>query len=338
MQMDFDIIFLDTTSAKYYDRQTLEKHALGGTEATVIRIAEGLGSLIVDEEGNRLKVAVIQSQVPYFPPTMGQFAFFLHSNDIEKTSCKHYIQIRRNLNPTLYPAARKYLWLHDVAGAEEATWHESLVNNNITLLGVSRWHRKNIIEMSKYDKVKYIYNPVPDDIYLPVEAQPKYDPNLIVWLSSPHKGLGKALELFKEVRKGNSKMQFVIFNPGYFQVDEYKLSTEPGVSYYRPTACRSMWNIVAKSLCVFYPVQWDETFGLVAAEANALGTPIATFRRAALKEVVSSENQFADDDNGIVEKVLDWSKNGRPVVQGKEEFRFSNVLLDWVGLLGEKRS
>lgn len=340
--MDFDIIFLDTTANKYYDRSTLEKHALGGTEASVIRIAEGLASLIVDEEGNRLKVAVIQSQVPYFKPTMGQFCFFLHSNEIENTSCKHFVQIRRNLNPTLYPAAKKYIWMHDIAkkdgsAEDESTWLKSLVDNNITLVGVSRWHKNNIKDITGYDKVKYIYNPVPDDIYVDAEVKLKYDPNILVWMSSPHKGLGKALDLFKRIRKENAKMQFVVFNPGYQNVDEYALAAMPGVSYYRPTACRPMWNVVQNALCVFYPSQWDETFGCIASEANALGTPLATYRRAGLKESVSSDVQFVDqdDEDGIVNKVLDWSKNGRPKVVGKDEFRFSSILLDWVKLLAK---
>ncbi len=286
-------------------------------------------------------MAVVQSQVPYFPPTMGQFAFFIHSNEVENTSCKHFIQIRRNYNPTLYPAAKKYIWMHDVAVADgskqdESKWLKSLIDNNITLVGVSRWHRKNIQEITKYDNVKYIYNPVPDEIFIdPIAISNgiKYDPNLLVWLSSPHKGLGKALDIFKAIREKNPKMQLVVFNPGYHQVDEFKLASFPGVSYYKPTACRNMWAVVQKALCVFYPTEFDETMCLVAAEANALGTPIATYRRAALKETVSSEQQFAENETDIVNMVLDWSANGRPVVIGKDEFRFSNVLLDWIKLL-----
>ncbi len=34
--MDFDIIFMDTTATSYYDRMTLEKKGMGGTEASVV--------------------------------------------------------------------------------------------------------------------------------------------------------------------------------------------------------------------------------------------------------------------------------------------------------------
>ena len=38
---------------------------------------------------------------------------------------------------------------------------------------------------------------------------------------------------------------------------------------------------------VFYPVQWDEPFGMAAAEAQACGTPVVAFSRGALGEVIA---------------------------------------------------
>ena len=46
-----------------------------------------------------------------------------------------------------------------------------------------------------------------------------------------------------------------------------------------PAACAS-----AAVLC---PVRWDEPFGLVAAEAQAAGTPVIAYARGGLVEVVS---------------------------------------------------
>lgn len=329
--MHFDIIFLDTTANKYYDRTTLEKEPLGGTEASVVRIAEGLGSL-------GLKVAVIQSKVNYFEPTMGQYCFFLHSDSTPNITCKHYIQIRRNSNPDVFQGAKKYIWLHDVACSDENQWLPKLKEHNITLIGVSRWHKKNIQEfIPNYTNITYIYNPVQEDIYVDTQATIKYDPNILVWMSSPHKGLGKALELFKRIRKENPKMQFIIFNPGYMQIDTAKLAVEPGLSIYGPMNCHSMWNVVQKSLCVFYPAQWVETFGLIAAEANALGTPVATYSKGAIKEILNSDIQMVsdNDEDAIISKVLDWSKNGRPKVLGRDEFRLPDVVLEWVKLLAK---
>lgn len=323
--MHFDIVFLDVTSPRYYDRITLEKEALGGTEASVVRVAEGLGAL-------GLKVAVILARVKtYFEPVIGQHAFFMHSDDVESMTCKHYIQIRRNTNPQLFKGAKKYIWLHDVAGTDEDTWTKDLIDYNIELIGVSEWHGRNIVDVTKYNKVTYIYNPVPDEIYVNKDVELKYDPNIMVWLSSPHKGLDRAMDLFKEVRSKQPKMQIILFNPGYMKLDVEKYAVIPGVSIYGSLGCKAVWNIVQKSLCVFYPTEYRETFGLIAAESNALGTPILTKPVAALNETVS--NTLLNTDQEIVDTAVEWSKNGRPKTVGNGIFKLSNVIMDWVRLL-----
>ena len=46
------------------------------------------------------------------------------------------------------------------------------------------------------------------------------------------------------------------------------------------------------------PIKWDEPFGLVMVEANAVGTPVIAFRRGAATEIVR------DGENGyLVETV-----------------------------------
>lgn len=324
---NFDVVFLDVTSLIYYDRITLEKSALGGSEASVIRIAEGLGKL-------GLKVAVIEARLSeYFAPTIGQHAYFFHSDDVDKLQCKHYVQIRANTNPQLFPYAKKYIWLHDICTkGREDLWIDDIKAYDITLIGVSRYHKNNIKEITGLDS-KYIYNPVPDEIFIGPDTKLEYDKNIIVWLSSPHKGLERAVQLFDSIKLAIPKMQFIVFNPGYYKLDSDVMMTKPGMSIYGSMNCKQMWSVVQKSLCVFYPTTYLETFGLVAAEANALGTPIATNSIGALKEVVSSDAQLHAHTSDCVTSVIDWHNNGRPKVLGKDEFRESSVLIDWVKLL-----
>lgn len=323
MNMHFDVLFLDVTAPYYYDRTTLDRTGMGGTEATVVRIAEGLAAL-------GLKVAVMQSRVAYFPPIMGQWAFFIHSDDLDQVTCRHYVQIRKNDNGHLFPDAKKYLWMHDVAKDKIE------IAPSMKVIAVSRWHKNNIKEVQGPDcDIAYIYNPVQDELFIGTEANPAYNKDVMAWTASPHKGLKKALELFKRIKEQAPKMQLIVFNPGYMQLDMVNLSTIPGVIVHGVVRPLELWSVVQKALCVFYPTDWSETFGLIAAEANALGTPVITSRLAALKEVVSSNNQFADSDDEVVKRVLDWRENGRPRVYGKEEFKFTNVILEWVKLLAK---
>jgi glycosyltransferase involved in cell wall biosynthesis len=48
---------------------------------------------------------------------------------------------------------------------------------------------------------------------------------------------------------------------------------------------------------VLCPSRWDEPFGLVAAEAQASGTPVVAYRRGALPEVIADgETGFLVDE------------------------------------------
>jgi glycosyltransferase involved in cell wall biosynthesis len=43
---------------------------------------------------------------------------------------------------------------------------------------------------------------------------------------------------------------------------------------------------MARAAVVLCPASWDEPFGMVAAEAQACGTPVVAFQRGALAEVL----------------------------------------------------
>lgn len=328
--MHFDIVFLDVTSPNFYDSDVLNKKALGGTEATVIRVADALSAL-------GLRVCVLQSRIPYFEPIMGNGTFYMHSDDASGMTTRHYVQVRYNNHPDIFKGSKKYLWLHDCINENNKPDLKSIQDENMTVIGVSRWHKKNIQQfLPGYENINYIYNPVPDEVYINAPFIPKYDHHAMVWISSPHKGLGPALKTFDKIRAKNDRMQLWIFNPGYHQLDNEKLFLRPGICVYGPTACRAMWPIIQKAMCVFYPSDWPETFGMFASEANAIGTPVLSYGQGALKEI-TSENQVVElnQEEEFINKILNWSENGRPTVYGKDEFKLSEVIVDWVKLLAK---
>jgi UDP-glucose:tetrahydrobiopterin glucosyltransferase len=49
---------------------------------------------------------------------------------------------------------------------------------------------------------------------------------------------------------------------------------------------RALWEAMARAAVVLCPARWEEPFGMVAAEAQACGTPVVGFRRGALPEVI----------------------------------------------------
>jgi glycosyltransferase involved in cell wall biosynthesis len=53
-----------------------------------------------------------------------------------------------------------------------------------------------------------------------------------------------------------------------------------------PVDREELWRLMAGSAVTLMPVEWDEPFGMVAAEAQMAGCPVLAYRRGALPEVV----------------------------------------------------
>ncbi|MDQ6691162.1 MAG: glycosyltransferase [Candidatus Dormibacteraeota bacterium] len=49
-----------------------------------------------------------------------------------------------------------------------------------------------------------------------------------------------------------------------------------------------LWRLMSRAAVLVMPVKWDEPFGLVAAEAQVAGCPVAAYDRGALGEVVAA--------------------------------------------------
>lgn len=65
------------------------------------------------------------------------------------------------------------------------------------------------------------------------------------------------------------------------------MRTEPGVVVHPGVPQTALWKAMARAAVVICPARWEEPFGMVAAEAQACGTPVVAFRRGALAEVIA---------------------------------------------------
>jgi UDP-glucose:tetrahydrobiopterin glucosyltransferase len=62
---------------------------------------------------------------------------------------------------------------------------------------------------------------------------------------------------------------------------------DPGVVIHPGVPRAIVWEAIRRAAVVLCPAGWEEPFGMVAAEAQACGTPVVAFRRGALAEVIA---------------------------------------------------
>jgi glycosyltransferase involved in cell wall biosynthesis len=345
------IAIIDPVTPKPYSRQTLRDHPLGGTEATVVRIAEALDAVVLqhnrtDNEG-RYRVA---------------------GSAIDPS---HVVVLREPAAALdaaqRYPNSTVMLWLHDLCGQGTARGKKMLDHaarlaaSKVTLICVSDFHaadvRKNFLSLPEDQRpqVVRIYNPV--DVADAPAGDRKTDPNKLVFFSSPHKGLDYTLALFKQLRARNKQLRLFIANPGYLPSTS---NDSPGIVNLGAVSHQVIMEHVSTALCTFYPnYVYPETFGLALGESNALGTPVLTHDIGAAAEVLNGPGQFiavpalrnlADSvfwhwpflrpmgeaslgllgfSNGYRERIESWQDGGRPVVAGRPEFSTENAVLAW---------
>jgi glycosyltransferase involved in cell wall biosynthesis len=102
---------------------------------------------------------------------------------------------------------------------------------------------------------------------------------------SPEKGAAEAIEIAR-----GAGLSIELFGDAYDE--EYTRARiepcrgEPGVVVHPGVPRTTLWEALARATVVLSPAMWEEPFGMVAAEAQACGTPVVGFRRGALPEVV----------------------------------------------------
>jgi glycosyltransferase involved in cell wall biosynthesis len=102
---------------------------------------------------------------------------------------------------------------------------------------------------------------------------------------SPEKGASEAIEIAREAGVaidvyGDS------YDAGYTRERIDPRRSDPGVAVHPGVPRTALWEAMARAAVVLCPARWEEPFGMVAAEAQACGTPVVAFHCGALGEVI----------------------------------------------------
>jgi len=102
---------------------------------------------------------------------------------------------------------------------------------------------------------------------------------------SPEKGAGEAIEIAQAASVGID-VYGDSYDAEYTRKEIDPRRGEPGVAIHNSVPRTELWEVMARAAVVLCPAKWEEPFGMVAAEAQACGTPVVAFRRGALDEVI----------------------------------------------------
>ncbi len=344
-----NILIIDPKCPAHYDNNSLKTGGLGGTESTIIKIANQLAEshTVVITQHNRSK-SVSPKETLHFTNAAHE-SKYINSPDIIV-----FIQKPQNIRQLTfkYPKARKILWLHNYIEDEVPLFLPDIALFNIEILCVSEAHKQHTLEKIKNSFIKdfyftylnkliihYIYNPLDDDLN-PDETP--VDSNKLVFFSSPIKGIENVIRLFSLVKKDKdlNNLKLYVANPGYIRnFDTHSLEIEDIINLGSLPQQEAI-NHVRSALCVFYPqIKRPETFGLVYAEANAVGTPVLAHDFGSAREILSNQEQILDctDDENVINTLKSWYlKDKRPHVETNPQFRLSNVITAWEKLISKK--
>jgi len=103
---------------------------------------------------------------------------------------------------------------------------------------------------------------------------------------SPEKGAAEAIDIAR-IAGARIDLYGDPYDAEYAEKRVYPHRNEPGVALHSSVERTRLWEIMSCASVVLCPAQWDEPFGMVAAEAQAGGTPVVAFRRGGLQEVLA---------------------------------------------------
>lgn len=335
------ILFYDVATPVAYTPETLQERGLGGTEATIIRIAHSLKNyhqIYIAQHCRATKENGIYDDVEYIS---------LETANQLQPDVVILLREYQWIKPIgeLFPHAKYYFWIHNFPPKDFYITLKDLIKYECEIIAVSHFHKQIIINRLKtpwyklffsdvkpFSRISVIYNPI-NDALMPDKTE--FNRNQMLFMSSPHKGLAQSLSHFVKLEKQFPELQLLICNPGNWDAS---ISIPKNAFVLGKIPHHQVIEHLRRSLCVFYPqTKRAETFGLVYAEANAVGTPVLAHDVGAAKEVLSDTKQLVNGNNfkEIAAKIAEWREQ-RPLIKAKEEFRLKNITKEWLDLLNNR--
>jgi glycosyltransferase involved in cell wall biosynthesis len=326
-----DIVFTVAPGQAYpFDEVLYETAPLGGSETALVQMAREMKKLTgrpVKVFNARSDVLTAPSGVEYIPNTQTNLYF-------SKNKPKVHIAWRHNIEVT---RAKTYLWCHDLQtpGVESkhnfykhiclSSFHKDFVMGKQGVPSEKIWVSRNGIPVEKFN----------------FQKKPK-NPNKIVWLSSPDRGLENAIEIMDLIRKEMPEAELHIYygienlykyGPAMSALaDKLKgmMATRPWCVYHGFTEQSKMYQDVSDAVLWLHPCNFIETFAITALEALANGIYPVTRRLGALANTLAdaeTKGQVTLLDHGGF-SLEEKQQYADAVISAIKEKKYERVSLD----------
>jgi glycosyltransferase involved in cell wall biosynthesis len=124
--------------------------------------------------------------------------------------------------------------------------------------------------------------------------------NHFIWIArmNKHKGVENAIEAAEKL--GVRLLLAGRIDPTQEEYFEkiIKPHLNDKIQYAGELKDKELPNFYASARALLYPIEWEEPFGLVVAEAQACGTPVISYRRGSMEELIrDGKTGFVVDSN-----------------------------------------
>jgi len=187
---------------------------------------------------------------------------------------------------------------------------------------ISESARKN--SMVEFPKGRVIYNGIDlGHFYFNKKGGDHF-----VWIGrmNKHKGVENAIEAAEKLGVKLSLAGRIDPTQEEYFEKVIKPHLNDKIQYVGELKEKELSDFYGSAKALLYPIEWEEPFGLVVAEAMACGTPVIAYRRGSMSELVDDgKTGFVVDSNlnKLVEAMEKVNRIDRALVRKRVEERFS---------------
>lgn len=339
-----DIVFTCPPVQAYpFDEIIYETRPLGGSETALVQMAKELKK----QTGRPVKVFNVRDEDVIAPSGVEYISNRKANLYFSKNRPKVNISWRHNIEVT---RAKSYLWCHDLQ-----TPGVDVKHNFDKHLCLSEFHKNFVMGKQGVpaDKIVVTRNGITPEKFNFVRS-PK-NPNKVVWMSSPDRGLDRCMHVMDEVLKEYPELELHV----YYGIENlYKYGPQMSaladklknmmdgrsyVKYHGFTEQNKMYRDVSDAVIWLHPCNFIESFCITALEMLELGVFPITRRLGALQNTlaqaeINGQAVLLDHDCVTPNEILSYAnevkkalveKKWECVNLDKEAHSWASVAYEW---------